>query len=163
MESRRQERLECLSSRRIKACGKRPKCVAMVSVLSANEVYSFRFASRYVVLARYLDGRLDCFRARAKEHDFGERIGAFVDEQPSKLLCWVAREERRMCEGHLAGLVDDGFDHGFLSVAQTGDCRAAAAVDRSGTIGVDDVDPVAARRGVVIFVEGPVEDGRWLW
>ena len=68
-----------------------------------------------------------------------------------------------MCERHLARLVDDGFDHGFVSVAQTGDGRTAAAIERSGTIGVDDVDTVAARCGVVVFVEGPVEDGRWLW
>lgn len=68
-----------------------------------------------------------------------------------------------MREGHLARLLDDGFDHGLVSVTEAGDRGTTAPVERSGAIRVEDVDPFTTRCEVIVFGERAVEDGCWLW
>lgn len=112
------------------ACeGNTSDAVAVVGVVSGDDVDPLRLSDLDVILTRELDGRLVRLGARGEEDGVGEATGSVSDQLGGQGLGGGVGEPRGVVVGQLGELFCDSRDDSLVPVADGRDRCASASVE----------------------------------
>ena len=138
-----QQRLEIGAAPAVAAGGQRAQRVAVEALAPGDEFAAPGLAALDEILACHLQSRFDGLGTAADEECPVERAGRPLGEFCGQAFNRIVGEIAGVGEGDLFQLIGNGLLHPAIGVPQTGDRRAAAAVEIFPPGGVVDIDAVA--------------------
>jgi len=134
-----QQRRELAAAPLVAADRERAQRVAVVALAPRDEVGALLLADLDEVLARELQRRFDRLGTAGNEIDLVQPLRRMRDEVLGQRLGHVRREEAGVGVGELVDLLVHRSQHVGMRMAQAGDGGAAAGVEVTLAVGIDDV------------------------